>query len=283
MTVQIPVYTTIEEIRRAVAGKRVALVPTMGALHEGHIALVRAAVQAAEFVVVSIFVNPTQFGPKEDFAKYPRTLEADRAMCGEAGAHAIFAPSAEEMYPAGTVAFVEVPTLDAVLCGPRRPGHFRGVCTVVLKLFNTVQPEVAIFGAKDAQQAIVLKKMVTDLNVPVRMRIEPTIREADGLAMSSRNRYLTPEERAQAPRIHEALRMIDARARSGETDAARLEADLNAALAAIPGARLDYAEIRDAETLEPMARLDRPALAAVALFLGTTRLIDNVILGPKRD
>lgn len=283
MSELIPVYTTIEEIRRAVAGKRVALVPTMGGLHAGHIALVRAAVKAAEFVVVSIFVNPTQFGPKEDFAAYPRTLEADRAMCSEAGAHAIFAPSAEEIYPTGTVAYVEVPKLDAVLCGPRRPGHFRGVCTVVLKLFNIVQPEVAIFGAKDAQQCIILKKMVKDLNVPVRMQIEPTIRESDGLAMSSRNRYLTTEQQSHAPQICEALKMIESRALAGETDAARLESALHAALAAIPGSRIDYAEIRDAETLESLARLDRPALAAVAVFLGTTRLIDNVIFDPKND
>jgi pantoate--beta-alanine ligase len=255
----------------------------MGALHAGHITLVKAAVQAAEFVVVSIFVNPTQFGPKEDFAKYPRNLEADHAMCSEAGAHAIFAPSAEEMYPAGTVAYVEVPKLDAVLCGPRRPGHFRGVCTVVLKLFNIVQPEVAIFGAKDAQQAIILKKMVKDLNVPVQMQIEPTVRERDGLAMSSRNRYLAPGERAVAPQIYSALRMIESRVRGGETDVARLESALQAAISAIPGSRLDYAEIRDAETLEPLARLDRPALAAVAVFLGNTRLIDNVILDPKTD
>jgi len=275
----IPIYTTVPEIRLACAGKKLALVPTMGALHEGHAALIRAAAEAAEFAVVSIFVNPTQFGPKEDFAKYPRTLESDRAISAEAGAHAIFAPNAEEMYPAGTVAFVEVPGLDGVLCGPRRPGHFRGVCTVVLKLFNIVQPEVAIFGAKDAQQSIILKKMAKDLNVPVRMQIEPTVREADGLAMSSRNRYLTAEDRAQAPKIYRALRTIQTRVNHGETDAARLESALQAELAAIPGARLDYAEIRDAETLESVGRLDCPALAAVAVFLGTTRLIDNAMLG----
>jgi len=311
----IPVYHTIAAIREACAGKRVALVPTMGALHKGHAALIRAAASEGGFVVVSVFVNPTQFGPKEDFAKYPRTLEADRVISAAAGAHAIFAPCTEEMYPAPvgqpfqadtnpvpsaeemypapvgqpfqadtnpvrleSLTYVEVPKLDAVLCGPRRPGHFRGVCTVVLKLFNIVQPEVAVFGAKDAQQSIILQKMVKDLNVPVRMRIEPTVREADGLAMSSRNRYLTPAERALAPRIYAALQMIEERARAGETDAARLESVLNAALAAIPGARIDYAEIRDAETLEAMGRLDRPALAAVAVFLGGTRLIDNVIL-----
>jgi pantoate--beta-alanine ligase len=274
----IPILHTIPEIRAACTGRRVALVPTMGALHEGHAALIRAAATEGAFVVVSVFVNPTQFGPREDFAKYPRTLEADRALSAAAGADAIFAPAAEEMYPAGCLAYAEVPKLDGVLCGPRRPGHFRGVCTVVLKLFNIVQPEVAVFGAKDAQQSIILKTMVKDLNIPVRMRIEPTVREADGLAMSSRNRYLAPEERALAPRIHAALQSVAERVRTGETDVPALERGLNAALAAIPGARIDYAEIRDAETLETLDRLDRPALAAVALVLGTTRLIDNIVL-----
>lgn len=275
---------TVAEVRAAVAaaraaGKTIALVPTMGALHAGHGHLVTVAKGLAPFVVVSVFVNPTQFGPNEDFAKYPRTLDADRELVAAAGGDLVFAPSSEEMYPPGTVAFVEVPKLDAVLCGPRRPGHFRGVCTVVLKLFNIVTPDVAVFGQKDAQQAIILKKMVADLNVPVRMHIEPTVREPDGLAMSSRNRYLSAEERALAPRIHEALRMVRDRAAAGETDVARLESALLAAVQAIPGVRVDYANILDAENLSPMGRLDRPALAAVAVFIGTTRLIDNVILG----
>lgn len=250
----------------------------MGALHAGHGQLVHVARQLAPFVVVSVFVNPTQFGPTEDFAKYPRTLDADRQLVAGAGGDLVFAPSVEEMYPPGTVAFVEVPKLDAVLCGPRRPGHFRGVCTVVLKLFNIVLPDVAVFGQKDAQQAIILNKMVADLNVPVRMHIAPTVREADGLAMSSRNRYLSAEERALAPKIHNALRMVQSRAAAGELDVARLESALLAALQAIPGARVDYASILDARDLSPMTRLDRPALAAVAVFLGSTRLIDNVIL-----
>jgi len=274
----LPIFTAIADIRAAVTGKRVALVPTMGALHAGHAALIRAAAGEAEFVVVSVFVNPSQFGPTEDFAKYPRTMDADRVLCAEAGAHAIFAPKAEEMYPPGTVVFVEVPQLDTVLCGRSRPGHFRGVCTVVLKLFNIVQPEVAIFGAKDAQQSIILRKMVKDLNVPVRMQIEPTVREADGLALSSRNRYLSPDERAVAPRIRQALATIESLVDRGEKDVTLLESSLRVALTAIPGIRLDYAEIRDAENLSPMERLNRPALAAVAVFLGSTRLIDNVIL-----
>jgi len=280
----IPVVTEIDAVRAAVdaakrAGQTVALVPTMGALHAGHAELIRAAKRRAGFVVVSVFVNPTQFGPHEDFAKYPRTRDADRALSEEAGADLIFAPSAAEMYPPDSAAFVEVPGLDSVLCGPRRPGHFRGVCTVVLKLFNIVRPDVAVFGAKDAQQCVILKRMVRDLDVPVEMHIEPTAREPDGLAMSSRNRYLSAADRAEAPKIHAALRTVQRRAAEGETDIARLQSGLLADLRAIPGARVDYAEILDAETLRPVAALHRPALAAVAVFLGATRLIDNVIVG----
>ena len=278
-----PVVHTIEEVRAAVArargmGLSVAFVPTMGALHEGHAALIRAAVQPASFVVVSVFVNPTQFGPNEDFAKYPRTLDADQAVCSAAGANLIFAPSAAEMYPEGSVAFVDVAKFGDVLCGASRPGHFRGVCTVVLKLFNIVQPDAAHFGAKDWQQATIIKRMVRDLDVPVRIVVEPTVREADGLALSSRNRYLSREERAAAPMIHSALMAIRHLASNGRHDAASLQETLHELLAAIPGARVDYARIVHAETLEPLEELDRPAVAAVAVFLGTTRLIDNISL-----
>lgn len=277
------VATTIAEIRAAVtakrqSGKTIGFVPTMGALHEGHAALIRAARAASDFVIVSIFVNPTQFGPKEDFAKYPRTLEADQKISTDAGAELIFAPSVEEMYPERSVTFVEVKELDAELCGPRRPGHFRGVCTVVLKLFNIVQPDVAHFGAKDYQQAQIIRQMVRDLNVTVEVRVEPTVRESDGLAMSSRNRYLSPAERATAPAIYKALQGVRARAQGGEIDVARLESALAAELLAIPGVRLDYARIVTADTLQPLSRLDRPSVAAVAVFLGTTRLIDNLVL-----
>lgn len=277
------IITTIAEVRAAVAaarraGSRIGFVPTMGALHVGHGSLVAAARAASDFVVVSIFVNPTQFGPKEDFAKYPRTLEADQKLCSEAGASLIFAPTGEEMYPEHSVTSVEVKELDAELCGASRPGHFRGVCTVVLKLFNIVLPDLAHFGAKDFQQARIIRQMVRDLNVPVEVRVEPTVREPDGLAMSSRNRYLSPTERAAAPGIYRALQNIAARARGGEIDVARLESALAAELAAIPGARVDYARILDADLLRPMPRLDRPAVAAVAVFLGTTRLIDNITI-----
>jgi pantoate--beta-alanine ligase len=276
-----PVVSTIAEVRAAAAAARrrgltVGFVPTMGALHAGHAALVRAARQGTGFVVVSIFVNPTQFGPSEDYAKYPRTLDADRAVCAEAGADLIFAPSAEEMYPARSVTFVEVTELDRELCGPHRPGHFRGVCTVVAKLFNIVQPDVAYFGQKDAQQARIIRQMVRDLNVPVDIHVEPTVREPDGLAMSSRNRYLSPADRAAAAGIYRALSAVKARAAAGEIDTARLETMFKNELAAIPGARVDYARIVDADTLGPLPRLDRPALAAVAVYLGSTRLIDNV-------
>ncbi len=278
-----PVVPTAAEVRAAVAsaraqGRTVGFVPTMGALHEGHAALIRAARRRTGFVVVSIFVNPTQFGPQEDFARYPRTPDADRAVCGAAGADLVFAPSVGEMYPEGSATFVEVTGLQDVLEGASRPGHFRGVCTVVLKLFNIVQPDVAYFGQKDAQQARIVRQMVRDLNVPVEVQVEPTVREPDGLAMSSRNRYLSAGERAAAPRISAALREVRERAAAGEGDAARLEAALAAALAAIPGAKVDYARIVDADTLRPLARLDRPALATVAVFLGNTRLIDNVTL-----
>jgi pantoate--beta-alanine ligase len=276
-----PVVTTIAEVRKAVAdararGQRIGFVPTMGALHEGHAALVRAARAASGFVVVSIFVKPTQVGRKVDFAKYPRTLEADQKLCAEAGAHLIFAPAVAEMYPANSLTFVEVGELGDRLCGASRPGHFRGVCTVVLKLFNIVLPDAAHFGAKDYQQARILSQMVRDLNVPVGVRIEPTVREPDGLALSSRNRYLSESERAAAPHIYRALRATRAKAQAGETDVAKLEAALRAELEAIPGARVDYASVVDAETLQPLATLDRPAAAAAAVYLGTTRLIDNL-------
>lgn len=278
-----PTVTMINAVREAVAaarcaGKTIGFVPTMGALHEGHAALVRAARGTSGFAVVSIFVNPTQFGPDEDFARYPRTLEADQKVCSDAGADLIFAPSVEEMYPEQSVTFVEVKELDTVLCGASRPGHFRGVCTVVLKLFNIVGPDVAHFGAKDFQQARIIRQMTRDLNVPVEVRIEPTVREADGLALSSRNRYLSASERAAAPRLYRALQAVRERALAGEIDVARLESALRTDLEVIPGARVDYARIVDADTLRPIGRLDRPAVALVAVYLGTTRLIDNVVI-----
>jgi pantoate--beta-alanine ligase len=277
-----PIEHTIADIRDEVAGARrlgmsIALVPTLGALHEGHASLIRAAGKPSSFVVVSIFVNPTQFGPNEDFAKYPRTLEADQAVCAAAGANTIFAPSVEEMYPENAFTFVDVAKLGDTLCGPSRPGHFRGVCTVVLKLLNIVQPDVAYFGAKDYQQARIIQQMVRDLDVPVEVKVEPTVREPDGVALSSRNRYLSDEQRAAAPAIYRALQSVRDLAKN-ESDVSRLEAALSTELSSIPGARIDYARIVDTETLQPLARLDGPAVAAVAVFLGSTRLIDNILL-----
>ncbi len=283
---EVPVAETIAATRDAVAaaraaGRAVAFVPTMGALHAGHAELVRAARRLAGptgFVVVSIFVNPTQFGPGEDFTRYPRDLDADRRVCGDAGADLIFHPTPAEMYPGRPVAFVDIGELGDHLCGPSRPGHFRGVCTVVLKLLNIVQPDLSVFGAKDAQQVRIVRRMVADLNVPGRVVVAPTVREADGLAMSSRNVYLSPDDRAAAPRIFAALLAVRDRAAQGEVDVARLGSALHADLAAIPGARVDYASVVDDETMQPLTRLDRPALVAVAVHLGRTRLIDNLTL-----
>jgi pantoate--beta-alanine ligase len=219
-----------------------------------------------------------RFGPKEDLAKYPRTLEADRELCEKVGASAIFHPEPKTMYPEGFHTFVEVEKLDATLCGPRRSGHFRGVCTVVLKLLNIVTPDVAVFGAKDYQQAAILKRMVRDLDLPVRMHIAATVREADGLAMSSRNRYLSPEERSLAPRLFQALQFVQDLANRGERNVATLEKALAEKIALIPGTRIDYASIVDAEDLQSVELLTRPAVAAFAVFLGTTRLIDNLVI-----
>ena len=254
----------------------VVLVPTMGALHQGHATLIRHARKLAGrhgAVVVSIFVNPIQFGPKEDFANYPRPLRNDLAECRAAGADVVFAPSAEEIYFPDRSVIVNETSLSDTLCGRSRPGHFQGVCTVVAKLFLIVQPTHAIFGEKDWQQLAILRRMVRDLNFPVQVIGHPTVREDDGLATSSRNAYLTAEERTQAPRIYEAL-----------TNASTLKspsAILKAAardIAKIPGARIDYIDAVDAETLEPLSHCKRPGRLAAAVFLGRARLIDNIPL-----
>jgi len=280
-----PVAAKIAEARAAVAaarraGRRVGFVPTMGALHAGHASLIRASRAECDFTVVSIFVNPTQFGPSEDLSRYPRTFDADRELCAALGTDLVFAPSADEMYPPDSRTVVEVTKLQDVLCGQSRPGHFRGVATVVLKLFNIVQPDVAYFGQKDAQQALIIRRMVIDLNVPVDVRVRPTVREPDGLAMSSRNRYLDPAQRHHATALYRAVRRVEEMVAAGERSAPALEAAMGETIAAAPGARLDYARVLDAESLDPLATLDRPALAALAVYFGTTRLIDNTILRP---
>lgn len=273
----------ILETRRSIRearglGRSIGLVPTMGALHEGHASLFRLARHECGFVAVSIFVNPTQFGPNEDFSRYPRTLNSDLQVCSAEKVDLVFAPEPAEIFPEGYRTFVEVGELGDFLCGPSRPGHFRGVATVVLKLLNIVQPDRAYFGQKDAQQARIVRQLVCDLNVPTEIVVGPTVREADGLALSSRNRYLGPTERKRAAALFESLREIRQRVDGGERDAAVLRTILADRLRAIPGATVDYAEIVDAETFSPCDRLTRPALAALAVKLGGTRLIDNIEL-----
>jgi pantoate--beta-alanine ligase len=280
-----PVASTIAEVRAAVAGARaegksIGFVPTMGALHAGHASLIRTARARTGFVVVSIFVNPTQFGPNEDFARYPRTFAADLELCAAVGADAVFAPAPAEMYPEGFSTSVEVRGLQDPLCGATRPGHFGGVATVVLKLFNIVRPDVAFLGAKDAQQARIIQQIARDLDLTVRVEVLPTVREADGLAMSSRNRYLDPAQRQAAPLLYRALEKVRNLVADGERDARKLEALLAAEVASTPGAVLDYARVVDAQTFGPVERIERPALAALAAYFGTTRLIDNITLTP---
>lgn len=274
------VAKTIAAVRAFVrrAARPVVLVPTMGALHHGHAALIRRARKLAGSdgcVVVSIFVNPTQFGPSEDFSKYPRTLASDQALCREAGADLIFHPDVSAMYASDASVFIDESRLSDGLCGASRPGHFRGVCTVVAKLFLIVQPEIAVFGQKDWQQLAVIRRMVRDLDFPVKIVGHPTVRESDGLATSSRNRYLTPEERLAAPGIYKALRT----AAAAKTPAAVLRTATRA-LAAIPGARIDYVQLVDSETLEPVRNLKRSTTLATAVFLGRARLIDNIQIPP---
>ena len=278
------VVHTIPELRAAVArarqaGKSVGFVPTMGCLHEGHLSLIRRAKQEASFVVVSIFVNPTQFGPNEDFSKYPRTFEDDRRGSEAAGADLIFAPAAADFYPAGASTWVDVEGISAGLCGEFRPGHFRGVATVVAMLFNAVQPDLAIFGRKDLQQLAVIRRMVRDLHIPIRIIAHETIREPNGVAMSSRNRYLSAEQLAQATAIPAAMAAAKALAQAGVTDAARLRDAAQAVLAAQPSLKPQYCEIVDLETMSPVASTSGLRCAiAIACHLGATRLIDNADL-----
>jgi len=264
------------EARRS--GKRVGLVPTMGALHEGHLSLVRAARSQNDVVVVSLFVNPTQFGPKEDFSKYPRTLEKDAALLEAEKVDYLFHPSVEEMYPQGSSTWVIVEGLSEKLDGRSRPGHFRGVTTVVSKLFNIVQPDLAFFGQKDAAQASVIRKMVRDLDFDVRIVVCPIVREKDGLAMSSRNVYLNPEQRKAATVLYRSLMRVQTLADQGEANAAKLMAAGKQVIGEEPLARLDFFEIVNWDTLDPVPDISKGALVAVAAYVGETRLIDNLLL-----
>jgi pantoate--beta-alanine ligase len=277
------ICNSVEEMRAALrhakgSTQRIGFVATMGALHEGHLSLVRAAKAQADVVVASIFVNPTQFGPNEDFSRYPRTFESDCQMLNQEGVDLLFAPSVEDMYPTGAVTYVTVEDLSERLCGKSRPGHFRGVTTVVSKLFNIIGPDLAFFGQKDAAQAAIIRRMVRDLNFPVKVVVSPIVREPDGLAMSSRNAYLDAGQRKSALVLSRALSRVKAAFDKGEQTAAKLIDVGIRVLKSEPGAQLDYLEIVDPETLEPVEFVRGSALVAVAAFVGTTRLIDNVVL-----
>jgi pantoate--beta-alanine ligase len=260
-------------------GRTIGFVPTMGCLHEGHMSLVARARSMADVTVVSIFVNPLQFGPREDFKRYPRTLGRDARMCLRAGVDILFHPAASAMYAPDHSVFVDEAVISAGLCGAARPGHFRGVTTVVAKLLNIVQPHFAVFGRKDAQQARVIEQMVRDLNMPVKIVVAPTVREPDGLAMSSRNAYLSEEERLRAPDLRAALEAARKAAKAGERDAVKLcRAVARRVEAGVPPMAVDYVSIVDYATFKPVRRLSGTVLLAVAARLGTTRLIDNIVL-----
>ena len=271
---------SVQEVRKVTAnwkkrGFSVGLVPTMGYLHPGHISLIERARKENDMVVVSIFVNPIQFGPNEDLDKYPRDMAHDREVCEKAGAELIFAPQPSEMYPCENLAFVDIRGLGDGLCGAKRPGHFRGVCTVVSKLFNIVLPDRAYFGEKDAQQLAIIKRMVKDLNFGTMIVSCPIVREPDGLAMSSRNLYLSPEERKAALSVSRSLSGAKELMRNGEKNAVKIRETIVAGISAEPLARIDYAEIVDSADLSPVQRIEKPVLAAVAVYFGKTRLIDN--------
>ncbi|MFN4219004.1 MAG: pantoate--beta-alanine ligase [Candidatus Bipolaricaulia bacterium] len=279
---------TISETRAAIAqarasGKKIGFVPTMGYLHEGHLQLIDIAKEHSDFVVVSIFVNPTQFGPHEDFASYPRDFERDRKLCEAQGADLIFAPEVSEMYPERSLITFQIEKLADRLCGARRPGHFNGVVLVVSKLFNIVQPDVAVFGQKDAQQLIIIKRLVQDLNFPVKIIAAPTVRESDGLAMSSRNVYLNTEQRAQSTVLYKSLQRAKALIEAGERDAKTIISAMEQLITTASEAKIDYIEIVNVHDLQPIARLDGQVLIALAVYFGKARLIDNIVLEVAGD
>ncbi len=278
------IFHTIADIRdfvRQARGKGliVGLVPTMGYLHEGHLELMRQAAKICNTVIASVFVNPTQFGPGEDLDRYPRDLERDARLAEGAGVDAIFNPSVEEMYPAGYCTYVDLERITEKLCGLSRPGHFRGVATVVTKLFNIVKPDCAFFGQKDAQQALVIKRMVDDLNLDLQILIVPTVREADGLAMSSRNTYLDPGQRRAALVLYRSLLKGQEEFRKGERDPVKICRLVTETIRAEPRVVIDYVEIYSHPDLEPVEKIQGPLLLALAVKIGSTRLIDNILLG----
>lgn len=262
-------------------GQSIGLVPTMGSLHEGHLALMRCAKQACDIVVASIFINPTQFGPNEDFTKYPRDLTGDSEKAASAGVQVIFHPLVKEMYPEGYSSFVDVEGITDKLCGLSRPGHFRGVATVVNKLFNIVQPEKAFFGQKDAQQVLVLQRMVTDFNMNVTLEVVPTVREADGFAMSSRNAFLSASERRAGLVLSRGLKLAEELVAQGEDNALKIRSQVMAAIQAEELAECEYVEVYNYPSLQEITTIEGKALLALAVRIGKTRLIDNIILEVK--
>lgn len=279
--------TTVEAVKNLVKaargqGERIGLVPTMGALHVGHISLIEAAVTDGNFVVVSIFVNPTQFCPGEDFENYPRPLEADLAICKKAGVDVVFAPTPDQMYPAENLTWVTVEKLTEPLCGRNRPGHFRGVTTVCAKLFNIVGPDVAYFGQKDGQQAIVIQRMVADLNMPLEIVVCPTVREPSGLAVSSRNQYLSDQQKKDAANIYKSLQECRRMIEAGVTDARQILARMRKILQLAASIEIEYVSIVDAGTLEGIETIAGKVLVAVAVKIGPARLIDNIMVDTDR-
>ena len=274
---------TIQETREAVSSARepscrIGFVATMGAFHEGHLSLIRTSKLECDYTVVSIFVNPTQFGPSEDFDQYPRNFDSDCDRCREEGVDLVFMPSDHEMYPEKNLSWVEVGTLTDHLCGRSRPDHFRGVCTVVAKLFGIVRPDVSYFGQKDAQQLAVIERMVRDLNFGIEIRRCPTVRESDGLAMSSRNKYLSDSERQEALRLWRSLQRAAELAAAGEDDCQVIIAQMHKVFEKSPSARIEYISIVDNELLQPLSRINRQALVALAVTIGQSRLIDNIVV-----
>ena len=276
------VASTIARARRHVSLARqndctVGLVPTMGALHAGHASLIETARENCVFLAVSIFVNPAQFGPNEDYENYPRPMEKDLELCRQLDVDMVFAPSANEMYPEKNLTWIQVEQLCENLCGASRPTHFRGVTTVCAKLFNIIQPDYAFFGQKDAQQSILIRKMVKDLNMPMEIVVCPTIREKDGLAISSRNKYLTPDQRKDAPLLYQSLQKAQRLIQSGQKDPEKIRREMEAVLKKSAQINIEYIEIVNPDTLEPLEILTGPALIAIAARLGQARLIDNII------
>jgi pantoate--beta-alanine ligase len=270
------IYSQLEFERRE--GRRLGLVPTMGALHAGHLSLVERAKEACDLAIATIFVNPTQFGPKEDFSKYPRTLEADLEKLSQVGCDYVFVPASDDIYRPGHSTYVEPPSVSQRWEGEIRPGHFRGVTTIVLKLFMMAPAHIAYFGRKDYQQVAVIRSMVEDLNLPIRVETCDTVREADGLAMSSRNRYLSPDERSRALGLWRALEKARELVESGESRTETIDLAMKSILEAAPVDSIDYARVVHGETMEPIAQVESPAVAIIAARLGSTRLIDNTIL-----